>query len=260
MEISTFSFAIGLTLIAGLATGIGSVIALLAKRINKKFLTYSMGLSAGVMIYVSFMELMPESVNMFAETREGLMPKVFMLLSFFAGIVIIAIIDRLVPEDENPHEIHDKPDNIKLKRTGIMMALAIGIHNFPEGMAVFATAATHADIAIPVMIAIAIHNIPEGIAVSAPIYHATGNRKKAFVYSFLSGLSEPIGALLGVFILDSFWTPEINAFLLAFVSGIMIYISFDELLPSTESYGFHHLGLLGIISGLFLMAISLLFL
>lgn len=260
MEISSFSFAIGLTLIAGLATGIGSVIALLAKRINKKFLTYSMGLSAGVMIYVSFMELMPESVNMFAESTKEFMAKVYMLISFFAGIIVIAAIDRLVPEDENPHEIHDKPQNTKLKRTGIMMALAIGIHNFPEGMAVFATAMTHIDIAIPVMIAIAIHNIPEGIAVSAPIYHATGDRKKAFIYSFLSGLSEPIGALLGVFILDSFWTPEINAFLLAFVSGIMIYISFDELLPSTETYGHHHIGLLGITSGLFIMAASLLFL
>lgn len=265
MEISTQSLllAFGLTLIAGLSTGIGSLTAFLTKRTNTAFLSAALGLSAGVMIYVSFMELMPESVRLFEELSSPKWANIYMLAAFFAGIGLIALIDRLVPEDENPHEIHteDAPQSqTRLKRTGILMALAIGIHNFPEGLATFASALTNLDIAIPIMFAIAIHNIPEGIAVSVPIYHATGSRRKAFWYSFLSGMAEPVGALVGFLFLLPFWTPEINAALLAFVSGIMVYISFDELLPGMEQYGHHHIGILGVVSGMFVMAVSLLLL
>ena len=139
-----------------------------------------------------------------------------------------------------------------------MTALAISIHNFPEGMATFATALTDIELAIPIMIAIAIHNIPEGMAVSVPIFHATGNRKKAFWLSFLSGMAEPIGALIGFVFLLPFWSPTINATLLSFVSGIMVYISFDELLPSTVRFGHHHIGIMGVIIGMAVMAITLL--
>lgn len=256
-------FAFGLTMIAGLSTGIGSLIGFFAKRTNTRFLSASLGLSAGVMIYVSFMELMPESVKLLSEHYPEKTANIYMLLAFFAGIGLIALIDRLVPEDENPHEMHmvdEENPQKRLKRTGIMMALAIGIHNFPEGLATFATALADINMAIPIMFAIAIHNIPEGIAVSVPIYHATGSRKKAFWYSFLSGMAEPVGALTGFLFLQPFWTPEINALLLAFVSGIMIYISFDELLPGTEKYGHHHYGVSGVILGMAIMAISLLLL
>ena len=139
-----------------------------------------------------------------------------------------------------------------------MLALAIGIHNFPEGLATFASTLSGMDIAIPIVIAIAIHNIPEGIAVSVPIYHATGNRKKAFWYSFLSGMAEPLGALLGFLVLLPFWSDTINALLLAFVSGIMVFIAFDELLPGAEKYGHHHWAIGGVVCGMLLMAGSLL--
>lgn len=235
-------FAFCLTLLAGLSTGIGSMIAFMAKKTNTKFLSCALGLSAGVMIYVSFMELMPESTRQFSDIYSEKMSQLYMLIAFFAGIISIACIDFLVPEDENPHEIHtqEEADKSGLKRTGIMLALAIGIHNFPEGLATFTSALTDVEIAIPIMFAIAIHNIPEGIAVSVPIFHATGNRKKAFLYSFLSGMAEPIGALLGFLFLVPIWSPTLNAAILAFVSGIMIYIAFDELLPGTEKYGHHH--------------------
>ena len=254
--------AFGLTLIAGLSTGIGSLIAFLAKKTNTKFLSAALGLSAGVMIYVSFMELMPESTNLFSGIYSATMSEVYMLIAFFAGIICIAAIDFLVPEDENPHEIHTEEEANKkgLHRTGMMLALAIGIHNFPEGLATFTSALTNLEIAIPIVFAIAIHNIPEGIAVSVPIYHATGSRKKAFIYSFLSGMAEPIGALVGFLFLMPIWSPTLNAALLAFVSGIMIYISLDELLPGTEKYGHHHLGLIGVILGFAVMAGSLLLL
>ena len=278
--------AFALTMVAGLSTGIGSLIAFLAKKTNTKFLSASLGLSAGVMIYVSFMELMPESVRQLSEIYPERSAAVFMLLAFFSGIALIALIDHFVPEEENPHEIHTdkayeglvdesdihasgemvKPEVSKdsaarksLKRTGIMTAFAIGIHNFPEGMAVFTSVLTDIEIAIPIVLAIAIHNIPEGIAVSVPLYHATGDKKKAFIYSFLSGISEPVGAVIGFLILMPFWSPQINALLLAAVSGIMIYISFDELLPSTEKFGQHHWGIFGVILGMALMAFSLLF-
>ena len=259
----TVLLALGLTMIAGLSTGIGSLIAFFTKRTNTKFLSAALGLSAGVMIYVSFMELMPQSVELLSGIYSKKESEVYMLLSFFAGIGLIALIDRLVPADENPHEIHTDKEfgqSAPLKRTGILMALAIGVHNFPEGLATGASAVTNIDIALPIVFAIAIHNIPEGIAVSVPIYHSTGSRRKSFWYSFLSGMAEPVGALVGFLFLRSFWTPSLNALLLAFVSGIMIYISFDELLPGTEKYGHHHLGVGGVVAGMAIMAMSLLLL
>lgn len=253
--------ALGLTLIAGMSTGVGSMIAFLAKKTDARFLSVSLGLSAGVMLYVSFMELMPEAVTQLRELYQHRQAELYMLLSFFLGIGLIALIDYLVPEDENPHEVHGQEplcQSNRLKRTGIMMALAIGIHNFPEGLATFSAALTHSEIAIPIVFAIALHNIPEGMAVSVPIYHATGDRKRAFWLSFLSGMAEPLGALLGFMFLLPFWSPIVNALLLAFVSGIMVYISFDELLPGTERYGYHHYGVCGVVLGMAIMAVSLL--
>lgn len=253
--------AFGLTLIAGLSTGIGSLLALVAKKTDTRFLSVSLGLSAGVMIYVSFMELMPQSVSLLGKVYGQKVSEIYMLLSFFAGIGLIALIDNLVPEDENPHEVHNVRDQKpKLKRTAIMTAIAIGIHNFPEGLATFASALTDLEIALPIMFAIAIHNIPEGIAVSVPLYHSTGSKKKAFWLSFASGMAEPIGALIGFLFLLPFWTPVVNALLLSFVSGIMVYISFDELLPGTERYGHHHYGVAGVVAGMAVMAASLLIL
>lgn len=257
--------ALLLTFFAGMSTGFGALISFFTNKTDTRVLSCALGLSAGVMVYISFMELLPEAV---AGLEHSFDPKTAMfwtMVSFFSGIALIAIIDKLVPEDENPHEMHDlgelkEPHNHHLKRTGMMIALAIGIHNFPEGMASFVSALDNMDVALPIVIAIAIHNIPEGIAVSVPIYQATGNRRKAFLYSLLSGLAEPIGAVIGMAVLLPFWSPEMNAVCLAVVAGIMIYISFDELLPSSEKYGNHHLALGGVVLGMFLMALTLLLL
>ncbi|HNU38494.1 MAG TPA: ZIP family metal transporter, partial [Macellibacteroides fermentans] len=169
--------------------------------------------------------------------------------------------DFLIPEDKNPHEMHNVEELSKkqtgLKKTGMLVALSIGIHNFPEGIATFTSALNSMEIALPITAAIAIHNIPEGIAVSVPIYQATGNKKKAFWLSFLSGMAEPVGALFGFLILLPFWTPAINGFILAAVSGIMVFISIDELLPSAQKYGEHHLSISGLVGGMVIMALSL---
>jgi ZIP family zinc transporter len=260
METSHIILAFVMTAIAGLSTGIGSLIALLAKQTNTSFLCASLGFSAGVMLYVSFMEMMPsaneELTAMFGEKTGTL----YLILAFFGGILLINLIDFLIPESVNPHEIHgvEEMDNkISLKRTGIVVALSIAIHNFPEGIATFTSALGSLDIAIPIMLAIAIHNIPEGIAVAVPIYHSTGSRRKAFWYSFLSGLAEPFGALIAFVFLLQFWNPALNGVVLAVVSGIMVFISIDELLPSAEKYGKHHISILGLVSGMALMAFSL---
>ncbi len=252
-ETSQVLIAFTLTLFAGLATGIGSLVALMTKRTDTRFLSLTLGFSAGVMIYISFMELVPEAGKMLSDLQ--------LVLSFFGGIGLIAIIDFLIPEDENPHEIHlaeDMEKNVRLKRMGIMIALSIAIHNFPEGVAAFMSGMNSLDVGIPIALAIAIHNIPEGIAVSVPIYHSTGSRRKAFWYSFLSGLAEPVGALVAFLILLPFWNPMLEGVVLASVSGIMVYISIDELLPGAERFGRHHLSILGFIAGMAVMAVSLL--
>lgn len=261
-DLQTILAALALTLIAGAATGLGGVLTMFTHHTNTRLLTFAMGLSAGVMIYISFMELLPEARNGFGIASDT--PEVATLLAFFGGIAVIAIIDWLVPEDENPHEMNtmDSPSGSapNLKRTGTMLAVAIGIHNFPEGMATFVSALDGLEVALPIVAAIAIHNIPEGMAVFVPIYHSTGSRRKAFRYTMLSGLAEPVGAIAGAIFLMPFWSPVVNAISLAAVAGIMVYISFDELLPGAELHGHHHIALAGIITGMAVMALSLLWL
>jgi len=256
-----------LTLFAGLATGIGSLIAFFAKQTNKRFLSFSLGLSAGVMIYVSFVEMLRNADEVLTAQlgqREGMSLTV---VCFFAGILLIGIIDRLVPSFENPHEIRSvesmqtpPPQKTKLMRMGLMTALAIGIHNFPEGIATFMAAVESPTLGIAIAVAIAIHNIPEGIAVSVPIYYATGNRKKAFLYSLLSGVAEPVGAILAYLVLMPFMSPVLMGCVFAAVAGIMVFISLDELLPAAREYGEHHVSIYGLVAGMAIMAISLILL
>ncbi len=261
-DLTTILTALGVTVLAGLATGIGAIITMFARHDNRRLLTFAMGLSAGVMVYISFAELLPESKEAFGTGRTA---QILTLLSFFGGIALIAFIDWLVPEDENPHERHTlseltKGNSHHLRRTGTMLALAIGIHNFPEGMATFVTALDGLEMALPIVFAIAIHNIPEGIAIFVPIYCSTGNKRKALKYTILSGLAEPFGALAGMLFLLPWWTPAVNAACLGAVAGIMVYISFDELLPGAEQNGHHHIALTGVLAGMAIMAVSLLFL
>ncbi len=261
---SNVFLAFFLTLLAGLSTGIGSGIAFLCRHTNRKFLSVSLGFSAGVMIYVSLVEILAEarhSLTAQLGTRPGSWATV---AAFFGGMLVIALIDKLIPSEENPHEVKTMeqadaaPAPGKLMRMGLFTALAIAIHNFPEGLATFVSALQQPSVAIPIVAAVAIHNIPEGIAVSVPIYQATGSRRKAFGYSFLSGLAEPLGALVGWLVLRPVMNDTVFGLLFAGVAGIMVFISFDELLPAAREYGEHHLSLYGLISGMAVMAVSLL--
>ena len=258
-------FAFALTAAAGLSTAIGGLIAFLSKKTNRKFLSVSLGFSAGVMIYVSMIEI-------FVKAKDSLVAELgerggnwATVAAFFGGIFLIALIDHLIPSEGNPHEVkfveadcESAQKANKLMRLGLFTALAIGIHNFPEGLATFVSALQEPEVAIPIAVAIGIHNIPEGIAVSVPIYHATGSKRKAFRYAFLSGLAEPVGALVGWLLLMPIMNDLVFGIVFAMVAGIMIFISLDELLPSAREYGEHHLAIYGLIAGMAVMALSLL--
>jgi ZIP family zinc transporter len=278
--------ALGLTLFAGMATGIGSVIAFTAKRTNYRFLSVATGFSAGVMLYVSFVEIFFKGVDSlvarFGETGAHWVNTA----SFFGGMFLIGLIDNVIPASSNPHETHSEEessplndpmplmmnssppveaDHPKLLRMGLFTAMAIGIHNFPEGLATFLAALQNPSLGIVITIAIALHNIPEGVSVSVPIFYATGSRRKAFFYSVLSGLAEPIGAAVAYLAIRLFLggnseviPPEIMGVLFGGIAGIMVYISLDELLPTSRAYGKGHDSLFGLVAGMMMMALSLL--
>jgi ZIP family zinc transporter len=292
-------FALGLTLFAGLSTGIGSAIAFFARKTNYRFLAISTGFSAGVMLYVSFVEIFFKGAEALTQAYGEYWGNWVNAGSFFGGILFIGLIDNLIPEAENPHEVHTReevapianpdaplPDfdaiaamgpehkpgahdqrleSNKLLRMGMFTALAIGIHNLPEGLATFLAALHDPNIGIAIAVAVALHNIPEGISVSVPVFYATGSRKKAFAYSFLSGIAEPIGALvayLGVYLFmgqgNEALPPQVMGIMFAGVAGIMVYISIDELLPTSRAYGKGHDSIFGLVGGMLAMAVSLL--
>lgn len=269
--------ALILTLIAGAATGIGGALVLFRKKISSDFLAGALGVSAGVMIFISMAEMLPEAQGMIGETgmTHG---EALVLIAFFTGMGIITLIDFLIPEYENPHEasglsldaktpavglLEQSRNEKALHRLGLMSALAISIHNFPEGIATFIGALNDPEMGAGITFAIAIHNIPEGIAIAIPIYYATKSKGKALLYATLSGMSEVIGALLclGVTTIFGLELTGVGAtfpLVLAAVAGIMIYISLDELLPTAEKYGKHHIAIAGVVGGMAIMAVSLL--
>ena len=291
--------ALGLTVFAGMATGIGSVIAFMARRTNYRFLSVATGFSAGVMLYVSFVEIFFKGVASLAERYGDYWGHWINAASFFGGMLLIGLIDNLIPTAENPHETHSEAEMLplhnpsaplpdfqkyattvsaqtqtshdhsahheKLMRTGLFTALAIGIHNFPEGLATFLAALQDPGLGVAIAVAVALHNIPEGVSVSVPIFYATGKRKKAFLYSMLSGLAEPVGAGIAYVALRLFVggdegvvPAQVMGILFGGVAGIMVYISLDELLPTSRAYGRGHDSLLGLVAGMLVMALSLL--
>ncbi|WHY66406.1 zinc transporter ZupT [Neobacillus sp. SuZ13] len=261
--------AFGLTLFAGLATGIGSILAFFTSHTNTKFLSVTLGFSAGVMIYVSMVEIFVKAKVALVDSLGIGLGNWLTVGGFFAGMVLIASIDKFIPKQSNPHELKkvedmttggststgEKPDLLKM---GTFTALAIGIHNFPEGIATFTSALQDPTLGIAIAVAIAIHNIPEGIAVSVPVYFATGDKKRAFKLSFLSGLSEPVGALAAYLFLMPFLNEIMFGIIFAAVAGIMVFISLDELLPAAKRYDEAHLSIYGLIGGMAVMALSLL--
>ena len=252
--------------LAGLATMFGALIVFVSKSDNKKFLSSALGFSAGVMIFISFMEMMPMAQENFMKTMGDKQALWMVLASFFGSMAVFGIISHLVPEADEPHEIkteeemEERSHELALEQVGLKSAIAIGIHNFPEGMVTFMTSLMDPAMGLSIAVAIAMHNIPEGIGVAAPIYFATGDKKRALWLTFLSGVSEPVGALLAYLLLRPFLTPTLFGVVFGAISGIMVLISFDELLPASRAYGETHLSLLGLIFGMMVMGASLIIL
>jgi ZIP family zinc transporter len=244
--------ALLLCFLAGFFTVTGSLITFLIRDLKRSYLQFCLGLSAGVMIYVSFVELLPSSIANIGAWKAN--------AGFFCGMALVMIIDFFIPHEYIAEKITAGTREKKLMTAGVFTAIGIGIHNFPEGLAVFMSALVDIKMGVALAIAIALHNIPEGIAVAMPIFYATKSKKKAFWYSFLSGFTEPAAAVLAVLILMPFLNPAVLSFSLACVAGIMVFISFDELLPlSCQEEGFH-VSISGVISGMAVMAISLIIL
>lgn len=270
---SNIQFGFLLSLLAGLATGLGSLISIFVKKNDFKTLAFGLGLSAGVMIYISLVELLPESEKLLGNDVLPVKAKMFSFLMFFIGILIAGLIDYFIPDHIEPGWIKNKikgkepkekdkshytKKNSGIYRVGFLTAITIAAHNFPEGLATFVTGATNKTLGISIALAIAIHNIPEGMAVSIPIYQATNSKRKAFFYSLLSGLTEPLGALVGFFFLSYFLNNNVFGVLYAVIAGIMVYISFDELLPASREYGKDgHTTIAGVVLGMFVIGMSL---
>lgn len=257
---SNVVFAFVLTLLAGLSTTIGAALGVSGKGRSTKTLSVGLGFSAGVMIYVSLMELLPSGISALTDEYGEVQGNWLGIGAFFVGIAVIAIIDKLVPDSVNPHEpssIDNPQRKHALMRTGLFTAAALAIHNFPEGFATFIAAMQEPQVAIAVAVAIAIHNIPEGLAVAIPIYQATGSKRKGFTLAALSGLAEPAGALIGYLILMPFISDTLFGIVFAAIAGIMVFISLDELLPAAHEFGEHHLTVYGLIAGMGVMAVSL---
>ncbi|AXF57457.1 zinc transporter ZupT [Salicibibacter kimchii] len=264
-------FAFALTLFAGLSTGVGSLIAFFTTTTNTRFLSWAMGFSAGVMIYVSFVEMFPEALDHLVDAMGEVAGNWLTVAAFFGGMLLIALIDKIVPDLGNPHEVKKVEDMEKspqaarekypeLLKMGSFTALAIAIHNFPEGIATFVAAVQDPALGVAIAVAVAIHNIPEGIAVSVPIYYATGSRIKALTYSFLSGLAEPLGAVVAFLILMPFLNDILFGIMFASVAGIMVFISLDSLIPAAKAYNREHSSIYGFVLGMAVMAGSLLLL
>ncbi|GAA2002153.1 zinc transporter ZupT [Brevibacterium samyangense] len=280
---NSLAVAFLLTLGAGLATGLGGLAAVLVpaeRRRSGVFLGTALGFSAGVMVYVSFVEILPQGIVTIGETHGPRTATALAVAAFFAGILATAVIDRLVPARmdphpqmaggrapdaaaeaprtpaPSPHSGHD-PHRRALLRTGMFTAFALALHNFPEGFATFLTSLQDAAVAIPIVVAIAVHNIPEGIAVAVPIHHATGSKRKALGLSFLSGLAEPAGAVIGYLLLAPFITPTSLGMVLAAVAGVMVFLSFDQLLPTAQRMSTHRWSMYGLLAGMAVMAVSL---
>lgn len=284
MTDGNFINALLLTLIAGMATGVGGAIIMFVKKFSPKILSAALGFSAGVMILISLVELFPEARHSLETLFGERLGMFYTLLAFFGGMGLIALIDHLVPSYENPHEVNELtlevhneavglennvPDSItqsqsgsshdakKLLRLGLMSSIVIAVHNFPEGLATFVTAMEDPSMGFSIAFAIALHNIPEGIAVAIPIYYATKKRGKAVWNASMSGIAEPLGGILGYFLLRNILSDSFLGIILAAVAGIMVYISLDELLPTAENYGAHHIAIIGVIAGMAFMGFGM---
>lgn len=258
-----------LTLIVGLTMGIGSIFSFFISSRHKRLMSLALSFSAGIMIYVAFMEMLPEGIH-HVEEYIGEGHSWVALIWFFAGMFLTAVFEGVVHafagdvhshnhHHDHHHHIHHGKENPHLTKLGLMSALAIGMHNIPEGLALFTSGLMDISMAYPVAVAIIIHNIPLSIAIALPLTYSTGSKRKAFFYTLLVGLMQPLGAVLGYLVLANHFNDLVFGILFSIVAGIMVFVSLDELLPAAQKDQDHHISVYGAIAGMIVMAIALSF-
>jgi len=264
------TFAFLLTIIAGTATGVGGLIIFLSKKTSKKFLSICLSFSAGAMLYISFGEILLEAFEDLEYVLGDGVGYLVATVAFFGGILIVAAIDKFIPHNDEVAELTDytqqssdaaliEKDKKELKRTGVMAAIAIAMHNLPEGIVIFMAALHDPALGVAIALAIILHNIPEGIATAAPIYYSTGNKLKAFLFAFCTGYVQVIGALTAWFLVRNVFDDMEAVFGIAFaaVAGIMVYVAIHQLLPAAQKFGKHHMVMKWLFAGMAVMAVSL---
>jgi zinc transporter, ZIP family len=288
--------ALAITMGAGLATVLGSLLVIFARETNTRLLAFGLAFAGGAMVYVSLVEIFVKSQGAFGAVFPEKQAYAYATLAFFCGVGLLVVIDRLVP---NPHhgvsetEVKDEMGGVPrplgaavalgahdhhghhqpaarhhapavdtanrqlIARVGLMAALAITAHNLPEGLATFFATLENPTVGLPLAMAIAIHNIPEGVSIAVPVYYATGSRGKAILATFLSGLAEPVGALLGYLVLAPFLSDAMFGAVFGVIAGAMVFLALDELLPAARRYAQGHETVYGIVIGMAALALSL---
>ncbi len=253
--------ALAVTLAAGLATALGSLLVLFSRRPNPRLLAFGLAFAGGAMVYVSLSEILNKSIDSFTQAYDARLGFTYGTFAFLLGILVIVVIDHFIP---NPHESLDAQDpafrddnRSYIKRVGLLTSVAITAHNFPEGLATFFATLESPSVGMPLAFAIAIHNIPEGIAIAVPVYFATRNKFYAFSASLLSGLAEPIGAMIGYFLLSGSLSHATFGWVFGLIAGVMVFLALDELLPAAKRYAKGHETVYGLVAGMVTLALSL---
>lgn len=248
--------ALGVCAAAAFSTVLGSLFVLFSKEPSPRLLAFGLAFAGGAMVYVSLVEIFWKADASFASLHDPKTAYIYATLSFFAGVLLLILIDRFVP---NPHGAMSASngDQSHIKRVGLLAAFAITAHNLPEGLATFLATLENPTVGIPLAAAIAIHNIPEGVSIAIPVYYATGSKKKALIATCLSALAEPVGALIGYAILAPFLTPAVFAVVFGMIAGAMVFLALDELLPTAKRYAQGHETVYGMVSGMAALAASL---
>jgi ZIP family zinc transporter len=267
--------ALSITVGAGIATVFGSFLVIFARHTNTRLLAFGLAFAGGAMVYVSLVEIFFKAQIAFAGSLPDKQAYAWATFWFFVGVMLLVVIDRFVP---NPHASMDS-DQVReagdldaphagltmvdrqreqlLRRVGLMSALAITAHNLPEGLATFFATLESPSVGLPLALAIAIHNIPEGVSIAVPVFYATGSKKKAVLASLLSGMAEPVGALVGYLILAPFLSDAVFGAVFGLIAGAMVYLALDELLPAARAYAKGHETVYGMVIGMAAIAASL---
>ncbi|UNU73010.1 zinc transporter ZupT [Moraxella nasovis] len=260
IALSNVLIAFAITFAAGLATVLGSALVFFQKTPSPRVLAFGLAFAGGAMVFVSLTEILGKSVESFGQVF-GNVGYNYATFAFLAGLIAVMMIDRLIP---NPHATLDTDDpkfhdesEAYIKRIGILSAFAITAHNFPEGLATFFATLESPTVGLPLALAIAVHNIPEGISIAAPIYFATKDKKLTVIACLISGLAEPMGAMIGYFVLKSVLSDAVFGMVFGLIAGIMVFLALDELLPAAKQYSKGHEAVYGMVGGMVVMAISL---